>query len=203
MWSEVFQCHPTSWSSRPAVCRNSGAPPLLWRHHDSHFTIELVKKHNNIMSSDTNMIPSLIKMLMGKEDDWLMKERGVAAHHYIMFLRLYLQLAGVFCFISGMSLSINISQDTNLKLSFDSTTSNSIPPNSDLNWINLLISFFVPWLVVYMVRNMSKKIGHLKPQTKTFNRTLLIESSSCAFDKDKVVEYFVQKYTEFELINVT
>ena len=53
-----------------------------------------------------------------------------------------------------------------------------------------------------MVRNMSKKIGHLKPQTKTFNRTLLIESSSCAFDKDKVVEYFVKKYTEFELINV-
>ena len=29
------KCHPTSWSSRPAVCWNSGAPPLLWRHHDS------------------------------------------------------------------------------------------------------------------------------------------------------------------------
>ena len=132
----------------------------------------------------------------------MMKRRGVAAHHYIMFLRLYLQLAGVFCFISGMSLSINISQDTDLKISFDSTTSNSIPPNSDLNWINLVISFFVPWLVVYMVRKMSKNVGHLKPLTKTFNRTLLIESSSCAFDKDKVVEYFVQKYTDFELINV-
>ena len=29
-----------------------------------YFTIELVKKHNNIMSSDNNTIPSLIKMLI-------------------------------------------------------------------------------------------------------------------------------------------
>ena len=167
-----------------------------------YFIIELVKKY--IISSDTKMKPSLIQMLFGKEDVWLTKERGVAAHHYIMFLRLYLQLAGVFCFISGVSLSINICQDTDKEISlFESTTSSSIPASSDLNWINLVISFLTPWLVVYMVNRMSKKIGHLKPPTKTFNRTLFIESSVCGFEKDEVVEYFIEKYPEFKIIDVT
>ena len=165
-----------------------------------YFIIELVKKY--IISSDTNIKPSFIMMLFGKEDDWLTKERGVAVHHYIMFLRLYLQLAGVFCFISGVSLSINVSQNTDMKLPlFVWTTSISIPPSSDLNWINLVISFLTPWLVVYMVNRMSKKIEHLKPLTKTFNRTLLVESSVCGFEKDEVVEYLIEKYLEFKLID--
>ena len=149
--------------------------------------------------------PSLAKLVIGQEDNWLIRERGVAAYQYILFLRMLLKLSVIFLVISGVSLGINISQGTS-RSSFKSTISSNIPLNSELHWFNVILSFFTPWLVVMMVMRLSKKIGNMKPLTKTFNRTLMIESSFYAngeagSTKD-VMEYFENKYPEFELVKI-
>ena len=151
--------------------------------------------------------PSLAKMVIGQEDNWLIRERGVGAYQYILFLRTVLQLSVVFLLVSGVSLAINTSQQTFHESHFDSTTSSNIPPNSELNWFNVIISFFIPWLVFIMVTRLSKKIGDMKPLTKTFNRTLIIESSFYRTGNPgstkNVTEYFEKKYPEFELVKIT
>ena len=136
-------------------------------------SIKMCKKFTLISTK-----PSLYKLVIGEEDDWLIKERGVGAYQYILFLRMVLQMAVIFLPISWASFTINFSQQTFSGSLFDSTTSSNIPSNSKLHWFNIIISFLTPWLVVMMVIRLSKKVGHLKPCTKTFNRTLIVESSS-------------------------
>ena len=94
--------------------------------------IQNIKKHDRLMEETTKQ-PSLAQLAFGKEDDWLIRETGVAAYQYIMFLRMHLQLAVIFCFISAVSLAINISQNFDPKAAFDSSTSSNIPPKSELH----------------------------------------------------------------------
>ena len=154
--------------------------------------------------SFTNRKPSLYKLICGYKDDWLIQERGITAFQYILFLRILLELAFIFLVISWSSFAINFSQETSTRSLFDSTTISNIPPNSDLQWFNLVISFLIPWLVVMMMLRISKKVGSLKPSTETFSQTLMIESSSFVdVDPDNVRKYFERKYPEFEMIKIS
>ena len=145
---------------------------------------------------------SYLMILLGREDEWIVKERGVSAYHFIMFLRMFLNLAGIFSVISGISLVIHVSQGDSGFSTFELTTSNSIPHNSKLHWFNLVISFFTPWLVIYKVWQMSKKFGLLKPMTKTFSSTLFIENNPLISNIAEVVEYFERKYPNYEMIDI-
>ena len=145
---------------------------------------------------------SYLTILLGREDEWLVKERGVSAYHYIVFLRMFLNLGGIFMVLSGISLAIHVSHSSRDCTVFDSTTSSSIPHNSKLHWFNLVISSLTPWLVIFKVWQMSNKIGFLKPLTKTFSSTLFIENNPLISNITEVVEYFERKYPNYEIVDV-
>ena len=55
---------------------------------------------------------SYLTILLGREDEWLVKERGVSAYHFIVFLRMFLNLGGIFMVLSGISLAIHVSNSS-------------------------------------------------------------------------------------------
>jgi len=148
--------------------------------------------------------PSLFSLAMGREDNWLEKERGIGAFHCIIFLRFIIKLGLVLSFMSLATLAINISQENGSEYSFRSTTTSTIPGNSSLQIFNLLLLFCIPWIVVLMMVQLFKRIGKLKPKPRTFNRTLMMENLS-GFDKnvEQTVQNYVQrKFPDVELIKI-
>ena len=139
--------------------------------------------------------PSISKLLFGKEDTWLTEKRGIAAFHYIAFQRMILKLSLAFLTVSGASLAINASYNKGLTSAtmFDATSSIMVPADSSWQWFFILVAFAVPWVVILCAIRFVRSLGKLKPQTETFNRTLLIDHL-VGCDDWLITEECVEKY---------
>ena len=155
-----------------------------------------------IMIKDESMKkkPSLVDIMTGKANLWLVKERGVGALHFIMFLKSILKLACFFFVISGISLGINLSHGVEFISAFTDTTSANIPADSNWHIFNLIMSFLTPCMVVFTVVQLSAHLGCLKPETKTYNRTLFIENFN---SEDNIADYITNKYPKARILKVT
>ena len=88
---------------------------------------------SNFSTTELNETPSFWRLLSMQEDEWIKKNRGVAAFDYLEFQRLlFFKVGGILLIISTVSLIINVAiSHTSTQFqrnisSFDSTTQNAI-----------------------------------------------------------------------------
>eukprot|EP00092_Neocalanus_flemingeri_P024100 GFUD01026146.1.p1 GENE.GFUD01026146.1~~GFUD01026146.1.p1 ORF type:complete len:520 (+),score=107.25 GFUD01026146.1:67-1626(+) len=148
--------------------------------------------------------PSLLSLVRGRQDDWLKKNKGRAALSYINFQRMLLFMAMVSLVISIISLLTNITGLTNVPIYFHKTTIANLDEHSPLHWFNIVISFLLPWLVVFVVRQFMVDKDKRASPTREESSTLVIEGlDPVTFSDLTIAEYFRNHYPNFQLVKIT
>ena len=157
-----------------------------------------------ISSKVVALTPSLLIFFpvccAGKEDEWLKKERGIGAWHFISFQRIIALFTTFLVIISTVSLAINLSHEDKEKSLLHRTASSNLPKGDAKVWYNVLSTFFIPWAAFALLQRLRRSVGLLKPDTSSYGTTLMLEPPNMS--KEQLRSHFASRFPNCTLKSV-
>lgn len=144
--------------------------------------------------------PPFLDLVKGKEDEWLKKERGIGAWHFISFQRIIALFTTFLVIISTVSLAINLSHEDEEKSLLHRTASSNLPKGDAKMWYNVLSTFFIPWAAFALLQRLRRSVGLLKPDTSSYGTTLMLEPPNMS--KEQLRSHFASRFPNCTLKSV-
>jgi len=144
--------------------------------------------------------PPFLDLVKGKEDEWLKKERGIGAWHFISFQRIIALFTTFLVIISTVSLAINLSHEDEEKSLLHRTASSNLPKGDAKVWYNVLSTFFIPWAAFALLQRLRRSVGLLKPDTSSYGTTLMLEPPNMS--KEQLRSHFASRFPNCTLKSV-